>query len=198
MDAKLLFNLLESWLAHSYLYKEPLSYNEDIYTTALSNFRTDYARWYPYDQAIDIHKLVITPQLHPVLTYRIARLFYLAGEECQASILSLIERMHGLAEIYYSAQIGSGLKINHGTGCVIGARCILGNNCLLHQGVTLGDKNGGRPTIGNNVVLYAGASVLGAIKIGDNSIIGANAVCLQDMPANAICVGAPARNINKR
>lgn len=197
MNAKSLFNLLESWLAHSYLYQESLFYNEDIYTTALSNFQSDYACWYPYDQAIDVHKLIITPQLHSILTYRIARLFYLDGEEEQASILSLLGRMNGLAEIYYSAQIGNGLKINHGAGCVIGARCILGDHCLLHQGVTLGDKNGGRPVIGNNVIIYAGASVLGAIKIGDNSIIRANAVCLHDMPANAICVGIPARNIYK-
>ena len=197
MSPKQLFDIIRSWLSHSYLCDENICFDEKIYAIALENFIGDYFRWYPDDNEINTHKLMMTPQLHPILTYRIARQFYLLKEdEYQASLFSLIGRIQGLMEIFYSARIGKGLKINHGVGCVIGARCVLGDNCLLHQGVTLGDKNGGRPTIGNNVIIYANASILGNIHIGDNSIIGANAVCMQDMPANAICVGAPARNIN--
>ena len=110
----------------------------------------------------------------------------------------MLGRIQGLVEIYYSAQIGRGLKINHGIGSVIGARCVIGDNCLLHQGVTLGDKDGGRPIIGNNVIINAGAVVLGNITIGDDSIIGANTVCLKSVPSHAICVGVPAKNVNEK
>ena len=192
-----LYRLICSWLSASYLREEALRYDEHIYRKALTEFWYDYIRWYPLDNDIERSKLNLTIQLHPVLTYRLARLYFLEGDERSASIYSLLGRIQGLVEIYYSAQIGRGLKINHGIGSVIGARCVIGDNCLLHQGVALGDKDGGRPIIGNNVIIYAGAVVLGNITIGDDSIIGANAVCLQSVPSHAICVGVPAKNINK-
>ena len=111
--------------------------------------------------------------------------------ERQATICSALGRISGLTEIYYSALIGRGLKINYGVGCVIGARCTIGENCLLHQGVTIGDRKGGRPTIGNRVIIYAGAMVLGKISIGDDCVIGANSVCLQDAPPQSVLIGAP-------
>lgn len=190
-----LYELVCSWLSLSYLRKESLRYDERIYREALAEFWYDYIRWYPSDVQIEERKLILTPQLHPVLTYRLARLYFLCREENAASVCSLLGRIHGLTEIYYSAQIGRRLKINHGIGSVIGARCIVGDNCLLHHGVTLGDKDGGRPVIGNNVIIYAGAAVLGNITIGDNTVIGANAVCLRSTPPHAICVGSPAKNI---
>lgn len=80
-------------------------------------------------------------------------------------------------------------------GTVIGARCSIGANCTIHQNCTLGDKNGGRPKIGNNVTIYAGSMILGDITIGDNCIIGANSVVMESCPANSILVGSPAKII---
>lgn len=73
----------------------------------------------------------------------------------------------------------------------------IGDNCLIHQNVTLGDKNGGRPTIGDNCVIYAGAKILGDIHIGNNSIIGANAVVLKSCPENSTLLGIPAKIYKK-
>lgn len=142
----------------------------------------------------------MTPQLHAILTYRIARQFYLNPDidstSYQKDVLSNLGRINGLSELYYSADIGYGLKINHGIGTIIGARCKVGNNCLLHQNVTLGDKSGGRPTLGDNCIVYAGATILGQITIGDHSIIGANTLVLNSCSNDAIMVGIPAKNIN--
>lgn len=80
---------------------------------------------------------------------------------------------------------------------MIGARVKIGENCLLHQNITLGDKGGGRPTIGNNVTIYAGAKVLGNISIGDNSIIAANAVVIKSCPENSVLISLPAKNLKK-
>lgn len=110
---------------------------------------------------------------------------------------SLLGRIIGQIEIYYSSEIGEGFKINHGVGTVIGARAHIGDNFTIHQNCTIGDKNGGRPTIGDNVTMYAGSLVLGSIHIGDNSIIGANALVISDFPSNSILIGTPAINKNK-
>ena len=106
---------------------------------------------------------------------------------------SLLAWHIGQIEIFYSAEIGKGFKINHGLGTVIGARCKIGENCMIHQNCTIGDRKGGRPTIGNNVVIYAGAMILGDISIGDNTIIGANSVVTKSCPPNSILLGTPAK-----
>ena len=106
---------------------------------------------------------------------------------------SLLVRHIGQIEIFYSADIGKGFKINHGVGTVIGARCKIGENCMIHQNCTIGDRKGGRPTIGNNVIIYAGAMILGDITIGDNTIIGANSVVTKSCPPNSILVESPAK-----
>lgn len=132
-----------------------------------------------------------------ILMYRIAHEFYISKDEKSAEVLSNIGKFYTGIEIFYSSQIGSGLRIIHGVGSVIGARTIIGKNAIIYQNVTLGDKNGGRPQIGDNVRIYSGAKILGAISIGNNTIIGANAVCIEDVPANSIAVGVPARVISK-
>ena len=109
--------------------------------------------------------------------------------------ISQTARMLTGIEIHPGARIGGGLLIDHGTGVVIGETAIVGNNVTLYQGVTLGGtgKETGKrhPTLGNNIVVGAGAKILGNIVIGDNSYVGANAVVLQSVPANATVVGVP-------
>jgi serine O-acetyltransferase len=100
-------------------------------------------------------------------------------------------------EIHPGASIGKGIFIDHGMGVVIGETSVLGENVTLFQGVTLGgtgkEKGKRHPTLGNNVVVGAGAKVLGNISLGDNVSVGANAVVLQDVPSNSTVVGVPGR-----
>lgn len=179
-----------------------VTYDETLYHKALEEFAFDYKRWYPDDSFIDERKVLLTPQLEVLLMYRLARECFLKPVNCiykkDADLYSLVGRNIGQMELFYSSHIGRGLKINHGCGSVIGARCVIGDNCLIHQNCTLGDRDGGRPTLGNNVIMYAGSMVLGDVKIGDNTIIGANSIVISDFPANSILVGTPARNIAKQ
>lgn len=104
------------------------------------------------------------------------------------------------ADIAWQAEIGPGFVLFHPTGVVIGPRCTLGENCRVQQGVTLGQRSGGRapdaeedsPTIGSRVEIGAGCRVLGAISVGDRARLGANAVVLQNIPPGATAVGVPA------
>jgi serine O-acetyltransferase len=100
-------------------------------------------------------------------------------------------------EIHPGAKIGKSFFIDHGMGVVIGETSIIGDGVLLYQGVTLGgtglEKGKRHPTVGNNVVIGAGAKILGNISIGDNSYIGANAVVIKDVPPNSTVVGVPGR-----
>ncbi|MDY3861524.1 MAG: serine O-acetyltransferase EpsC [Ruminococcus sp.] len=100
-------------------------------------------------------------------------------------------------EIHPGAQIGKGLFIDHGMGVVIGETTVIGDNCTIYQNVTLGGtgkEHGKRhPTLGNNVLVGAGAKVLGPFKVGDNARIAAGAVVLNEVPANSTAVGVPAR-----
>ncbi|WP_204317734.1 serine O-acetyltransferase [Neobacillus sedimentimangrovi] len=104
-------------------------------------------------------------------------------------------------EIKYSVlismhcKIGKGFKLDHFLGVVIGRDVIIGDNCKIYQQVTLGQKDGKYPIIGNNVVIFPGAKIIGGIKIGNNVQIGTNAVVLHDVPDNSIAVGVPARII---
>ena len=100
-------------------------------------------------------------------------------------------------EIHPGAQIGKGLFIDHGMGVVIGETTVIGDNCTIYQNVTLGGtgkEHGKRhPTLGNNVLVGAGAKVLGPFKVGDNARIAVGAVVLNEVPANSTAVGVPAR-----
>ena len=183
--------LINQWKSNCYLSNYSFDCPAHLIDDALSKFQSDYNRW--YEGVIDIKRLSLTPQLQTVLCYRIANNVYKNGV---ADLYSLLGRVIGQIEIYYSSEIGEGFRINHGVGTVIGARAHIGDNFTIHQNCTIGDKNGGRPTIGNNVTMYAGSLILGSIHIGDNSVIGANALVMSDFPSNAILVGTPA--INKR
>ncbi|WP_276861678.1 serine O-acetyltransferase [Anaerococcus tetradius] len=81
---------------------------------------------------------------------------------------------------------------------VIGDYVNIGNNCKLYHGVTLGQNRGKFPKLGNNIIIYSGAKVIGDVNIGDNSVIGANSVVTNDMPSDSIIVGSPAKVVGKR
>ncbi|MFH0913106.1 MAG: serine O-acetyltransferase EpsC [Candidatus Omnitrophota bacterium] len=135
--------------------------------------------------------------LHALISHRLAHFLYKIKLFFPARLLSQVARHFTGIEIHPGAKIGKGFFIDHGIGVVIGETAIIGDNVLLYQGVTLGGtglvKGKRHPTIGNNVVIGAGAKVLGNIIVGDNSYIGANAVVIKDVPPNSTVVGVPGR-----
>jgi serine O-acetyltransferase len=141
--------------------------------------------------------LLLYQGLHALVTYRVGHFFYKMQLFFLARWLSQIGRWVTGIEIHPGARIGKRFFIDHGMGVVIGETSIVGDDVLLYQGVTLGgtgiEKGKRHPTIGNNVVIGAGAKVLGNITIGDNSYIGANAVVVKDVPPNSTVVGVPGR-----
>jgi serine O-acetyltransferase len=141
--------------------------------------------------------ILLYPGLHALIVYRIAHVFYRLKLFLLARLLSQVARFFTGIEIHPGAKIGKRFFIDHGLGVVIGETAVIGDDVLLYQGSTLGGTGivqGKRhPTIGNNVVVGAGAKVLGNIMIGDNSYIGANAVVIKDVPANSTVVGVPGR-----
>lgn len=135
--------------------------------------------------------------LHAIHSYRHAHWFYRHGWFTVARMISQFCRFRTGIEIHPGATIGKGLFIDHGMGVVIGETAEIGENCLIYQGVTLGgtgkDKGKRHPTLGNNVMVGAGAKILGPFKVGDGAKIAANAVVLDAVPSNCTAVGAPAR-----
>lgn len=133
--------------------------------------------------------------LHAIVLHRIAHRLWLWRMPLVPRAMSQLARFLTGIEIHPAALIGQGLFIDHGMGVVIGETAIVGNNVLLYQGVTLGGtgKETGKrhPTLGDNVVVGAGAKILGNITIGSNSYIGANAVVLKSVPSNTTVVGVP-------
>jgi len=145
----------------------------------------------------DMEVLLLYSGLHATLAYRVSHKLYVGGHTFSARAISQAARFFTGIEIHPGATIGKGLVIDHGTGVVIGETAEIGDNCTLYQGVTLGgtgkDLGKRHPTLGNNVLVGAGAKVLGPIVIEDNSKIAANAVVLKDIPQNSTAVGIPAR-----
>lgn len=132
-----------------------------------------------------------------VRKYRRAHWFYTHNMKLVARYLSQRARHKTGVEIHPGAQIGKGLFIDHGMGVVIGETTVIGDNCMIYQNVTLGgtgkDHGKRHPTLGNNVLVGAGAKVLGPFKVGDNARIAAGAVVLSEIPPNSTAVGVPAR-----
>jgi serine O-acetyltransferase len=135
--------------------------------------------------------------LHALVAHRVAHFLYQLHMFFSARLISQLARFFTGIEIHPGAKIGKRFFIDHGMGVVIGETAIVGDDVLLYQGVTLGgtglEKGKRHPTIGNNVVIGAGAKVLGNIKVGDNSYIGSNAVVIKDVPPNSTVVGVPGR-----
>ena len=145
----------------------------------------------------DIEVLLLYSGLHAVLAYRVSHKLYLGGHTFSARAVSQAAKFLTGIEIHPGATIGKGLVIDHGMGVVIGETTEIGDNCTIYQGVTLGgtgkDVGKRHPTLGDNVLVGAGAKVLGPIVIDSNSKIAANAVVLKDIPQNSTAVGIPAR-----
>ena len=148
-----------------------------------------------------IEVFLLYPTIHALIAYRISHYLYINKLFFLARLISQISRFFTGIEIHPGAKIGRGLVIDHGMGVVIGETSEIGDNVLLYHGVTLGgtgkDKGKRHPTVGNNVVIGAGAKVLGPIYIGSNSKIGANSVVLNNVPEGATAVGISAKNIIK-
>lgn len=140
---------------------------------------------------------LLYPGVRAVIDHRIAHWFYKKGFFYIARSISQSSRKRTGIEIHPGATIGKRLVIDHGMGIVIGETTIIGDDCLLYQGVTLGgsgkEKGKRHPTLGNNVLVGAGAKVLGSFTVGDNARIAANAVVLNAIPENATAVGVPAK-----
>lgn len=139
--------------------------------------------------------------VHALIFYRVAHWFYRHHCLFLARLVSQWGRFWTGIEIHPGATIGKGLFIDHGAGVVIGETAELGDNCTLYQGCTLGgtgkDKGKRHPTLGDNVLVGAGAKILGPFKVGDNARIAANAVVLEEVPPNSTAVGVPARIVRR-
>ncbi|MDD5645483.1 MAG: serine O-acetyltransferase [bacterium] len=139
---------------------------------------------------------------HAVALYRMAHFLYGLKIPVLPRFISQFAKFITGIEIHPGAQIAKGFFIDHGMGVVIGETAVIGENCTLFQGVTLGgtgkERGKRHPTLGRNVVIGAGAKVLGNIIIGDNSYVGANAVVLKDVPPDSTVVGIPGTVVKEK
>lgn len=140
---------------------------------------------------------LLYPSFWAILYYKVAHYFYLRKHYFIARLISEKAKRKTGIEIHPGAKIGKNLFIDHGIGVVIGETAEIGNNVILYQGVTLGgtgkEKGKRHPTIKDNVIVSAGAKVLGSFIVGENAKIGAGAVVLESVPKNATVVGIPAK-----
>ncbi len=141
-------------------------------------------------------EVLLYPTLYAMLSHRIAHRLYKWRLYFLARLISQVNRLFTGIEIHPGATIGKRLFIDHGMGVVIGETAEIGADCMLYHGVTLGgtslEAKKRHPTLGNGVVIGAGAKVLGPVNIGDDARIGANAVVVRDLPAHHTAVGVPA------
>ena len=145
--------------------------------------------------------LLLYSGVHAVMAHRLAHKLYQEKHYFAARAVSQTARHLTGIEIHPAATIGKGFFIDHGMGVVIGETAEIGDNCTVYQGVTLGgtgkDVGKRHPTLGNNVMVGAGAKVLGPVTIGDNSKIAANAVVLHPVSENSTAVGIPAKVVRR-
>lgn len=149
----------------------------------------------------DAEVLLLYSGLHAILAYRVSHKLYLTEHYFSARAVSQIARFFTGIEIHPGATIGKRLFIDHGAAVVIGETTEIGDDCMIYQGVTLGgtgkDMGKRHPTLGNNVMVGAGAKVLGPMKIGDNTKVAAGAVVLTEIPDNSTAVGIPAKVVRR-
>lgn len=149
----------------------------------------------------DTEVLLLYSGLHAILAYRVSHKLYLTEHYFSARAVSQIARFFTGIEIHPGATIGKRLFIDHGAAVVIGETTEIGDDCMIYQGVTLGgtgkDVGKRHPTLGNNVMVGAGAKVLGPMRIGDNTKVAAGAVVLTEIPDNSTAVGIPAKVVRR-
>ena len=141
------------------------------------------------------------PGVHAIWGHRISHWLWNRGARLAARVFAELTRILTGVEIHPGAVLGSGLFIDHATGVVIGETAEVGDDVTIYHGVTLGgsgnDTGKRHPTVGHRVTIGAGAKVLGPIKIGDDSRIGANAVVVKEVPSSAVVVGVPGQIISR-
>ncbi len=146
-------------------------------------------------------EVLLYPSFKVILRYRVAHKLYLKKHYFLARWISQRAARKTGIEIHPGAQIGKGLFIDHGSGVIIGETTVIGDNVTLYQGVTLGGtgKEQGKrhPTLEDNVMVSAGAKILGSFTIGENSKIGAGSVVLEEVPPNCTVVGVPGRIVKR-
>ncbi len=169
-----------------------------------NNIKRDFKAVFERDPAArNALEVILTyPGFHAIFIHRISHALWKAKIPVIPRLLSTIARFLTGIEIHPGARIGPGFFIDHGMGVVIGETAEIGEDCLLYQGVTLGgtgkEKGKRHPTLGNHVVVGAGAKILGNIRIGDYVKIGANSVVLKSVPDHSIVVGIPGKVIKKK
>jgi serine O-acetyltransferase len=162
-------------------------------------FRADLQAVYERDPAVSryLEPLLYFKGFHALVTHRFAHALWQNGRRDFAFYLQSQSSRIFATDIHPAARVGRGIMLDHATGFVMGETAVLGDNCSVLHGVTLGGNgkdNGDRhPKIGRNVLLAAGAKVLGNIRVGDCSKVAAGSVVLQDVPANKTVAGVPAR-----
>lgn len=170
---------------------------------AITQLKEDIQTIYEKDPAADniLEVLFCYPGLHALILHRIAHKLRYWGIPVIPRMISYVSRIITGIEIHPGARIGRKFFIDHGMGVVIGETTYIGDNVLIYQGVTLGGtgkEHGKRhPTIGDNVIVGAGAKILGNLKIGTNSRIGAGSVVIEDVPENSTVVGIPGRVVHQ-
>ena len=146
-------------------------------------------------------EVFLYPSFKAIIGYRIAHKLFVKKHYFLARWISQRTVRKTGIEIHPGATIGKGLFIDHGNGVIIGETAIIGDNVTLYQGVTLGgtgkEKGKRHPTIGDNVMVSAGAKVLGSFTVGENSKIGAGSVVLSEVPPNSTVVGVPGRVVKR-
>ena len=169
-----------------------------------SSWREDIQSVFERDPAARTTFEILTtyPGLHAVMFHRFSHWLWRHDVKWLARIFSNLARWFTGIEIHPGAVIGRRFFIDHGMGVVIGETAVIGDDCTLYHGVTLGgttwEKGKRHPTLGNSVVVGAGAKVLGPIEIGEGARIGSNAVVLKDVPPGATVIGVPGKLITQR
>ncbi|MDZ5078396.1 serine O-acetyltransferase EpsC [Nesterenkonia sp. HG001] len=151
----------------------------------------------------DVEVVLVYSGLHAIWSHRVAhRMWGVRPLKTPARVLSQVTRGLTGIEIHPGAHIGRRFFIDHGMGVVIGETAEIGDDCMLYQGVTLGgtslEQTKRHPTLGDGVVVGAGAKVLGPVEIGEQSAVGANAVVVKSAPAHSVLVGVPAKDRKRR
>lgn len=182
----------------------PQSVAESSSPALFAEWREDVACVFGRDPAARTRFEVLTtyPGVHAVLVHRLSHRLWCRGFRYTARLLSFLSRLWSNIDIHPGATIGQRFFIDHGAGVVIGETAVIGDDVTLYHGVTLGgtswNKGKRHPTLGDGVLVGAGAKILGPITLGDNVRVGANSVVVKDVPANSTVVGIPGKVVQAR